>query len=291
MTMHQKTTFRQETPISETTMRSWAPSIFATERYEGTSEKFKVIPTIDVLRELEKEGFQPFMVRQSNARKDENRHNFTRHIIRLRHIDSAMTEKYKVGDNLVEIVLRNANDGTSSYELFSGLFRIRCLNGLVACTNLADRIRVRHNGKEVVKDVVEGTYRVLSQSEKILTAPQEWSKITLNRENELRFGERVRTIRFGDKDGVTDTPFTAEDILTPRRQEDAAKDLWSLFNVAQENCLRGGMSAIRPARIHNGRMIANHRMVHTRDISNVDRDIKLNIALWALGEETAKELA
>ncbi len=42
------------------------------------------VPTIEVLRGLRKEGFEPFMVAQSKSRI-EGRTEFTKHMIRMRH--------------------------------------------------------------------------------------------------------------------------------------------------------------------------------------------------------------
>ena len=42
------------------------------------------IPTIDVLRGLRKEGFEPFMVAQGQSRV-EGKAEFTKHMIRMRH--------------------------------------------------------------------------------------------------------------------------------------------------------------------------------------------------------------
>ena len=59
---------RSEHPLAEDQMRSAAPSIFAEGKHASRSERYTYIPTIDVLRGLRKEGFEPFMVAQSKSR-------------------------------------------------------------------------------------------------------------------------------------------------------------------------------------------------------------------------------
>ena len=59
---------RSESPLGEEQMRTVAPSIFATGKHQSRSERYAYIPTIDVLRGLRKEGFEPFMVAQSQSR-------------------------------------------------------------------------------------------------------------------------------------------------------------------------------------------------------------------------------
>ena len=59
---------RSEMPLSEDQMRATAPSIFAAGKHASRSERYTYIPTIDVLRGLREEGFEPFMVAQSQSR-------------------------------------------------------------------------------------------------------------------------------------------------------------------------------------------------------------------------------
>ena len=53
---------RSGSPLGEEQMRLAAPSIFAAGKHVSRSERYAYIPTIEVLRGLQKEGFQPFMV-------------------------------------------------------------------------------------------------------------------------------------------------------------------------------------------------------------------------------------
>ncbi|MET3615832.1 hypothetical protein ABID16_004179 [Rhizobium aquaticum] len=117
--------------MTEDETRRIAPSIFATVAHESRSERSKPIPAIEILRGLTKEGFVPVGAKQSSSRI-EGKAAFTKHLIGLRHMDGGKV--YNVGDTICEILLKNANDGTSAYELMAGLFRIRCLNSLVAQT-------------------------------------------------------------------------------------------------------------------------------------------------------------
>ena len=59
---------RSEAPLGEAQMRIAAPSIFAPGKHASRSERYTYIPTIEVLRGLRKEGFEPFMVAQSQSR-------------------------------------------------------------------------------------------------------------------------------------------------------------------------------------------------------------------------------
>ena len=66
-------------------MRQAAPSIFADGKHVSRSERYTYIPTIDVLRGLHREGFEPFMVAQGRSRI-EGKSEYTKHMIRMRHL-------------------------------------------------------------------------------------------------------------------------------------------------------------------------------------------------------------
>ncbi len=76
---------RSDRPLDEAQMRAAAPSIFAEGKHASRSERYTFIPTIDVLRALRGEGFEPFMVAQGASRV-EGKAEFTKHLTRLRHV-------------------------------------------------------------------------------------------------------------------------------------------------------------------------------------------------------------
>ena len=73
---------RSDLPLSEDQMRQAAPSIFAQGKHISRSARYTYIPTIDVLRGLHREGFEPFMVAQGRSRI-EGKTEYTKHLIRI----------------------------------------------------------------------------------------------------------------------------------------------------------------------------------------------------------------
>ncbi len=218
-------------------------------------------------------------VKQSNTR-DEGKRNFTKHLIRLRRVDG---EKYKVGDTVAEMLLKNANDGTCQYELMAGLFRILCLNSLVAQKAEIESIKVRHSGnhKDTITKVIEGTFRVVDEAEIALEAPKQWSRIDLNSDEKQIFAEAVHEIRFGETEPGARPTIQPLQLLKPRRFDDHGDDLWRVFNVAQEHVIRGGDHGV----LINER--GERRRTSTRQVNGIDADVRLNKALWSLGEKMA----
>ncbi|MFM0213062.1 DUF932 domain-containing protein, partial [Paraburkholderia sediminicola] len=94
---------RSDSPLSDDQIRRVAPSIFADGKHQSRSERYTYIPTIDVLRGLRHEGFQPFMVCQTRVR-DQNKREFTKHLIRMRPANEI------TGEDVNEIILLNSHD-------------------------------------------------------------------------------------------------------------------------------------------------------------------------------------
>lgn len=274
----QSARFDHATELSEDVMRQLAPSIFATEAHHSRSDRFRPIPTIEVLRGLRKEGFSVVAAKQCVARHDD-RKDYTKHMVRLRRLDDERT--FKVGDTVFEIVLKNANDGTAKYDLLAALFRILCMNSLVAQTSEMETLSVRHSG-DVAHKVIEGTYKVLDTAEQALKAPQDWPAITLNRDEANLFAEQAHILRFADAEGNVATPIKPQQLLIPHRREDQGANLWNVFNVVQENAVRGGLTAM-------GRDANNRpRRTTTRGVNGIDQDVKLNRALFTLASKMAE---
>jgi hypothetical protein len=111
------TSTRSDSPLSDEEIVRVAPSIFAEGKHQSRSERYAYIPTSDVLQG----GFQPFMVCQTRVR-DESRREHTKHMIRLRHATQI------TGKEANEIILLNSHDGSSSYQMLAGMYRL-CPSG------------------------------------------------------------------------------------------------------------------------------------------------------------------
>lgn len=255
---------RSASPLTDDQIRAVVPSIFADAPHESRSHRYSYIPTVAVLDELRKEGFQPFMVTQTRVR-NEDRRDFTKHMIRLRHAGQ-INDRGEAN----EIILLNSHDGTSSYQMLAGMFRFVCSNGLVCGETVAD-VRVPHKG-DVTAQVVEGAYRVLSGFDNARESRELMQEITLDDGEAEVFARAALSLKYDDPQKPA--PVTENQILLPRRAEDTKPDLWSVFNRTQENLTKGGLS---------GRT-ANGSRQKTRPVLGIDQNIKLNRALWLLAD-------
>jgi hypothetical protein len=86
---------------------------------------------------------------------------------------------------------------------------------------------------------------------------------------------------------VYDNPETApikpERLLNIRRFADKDSSLFTTYNVVQENIIKGGIHGT----VYDTETSKTRKMT-TRPVKSLDRDIKLNQALWILTEKMAE---
>lgn len=285
--MNSRYGFARNTALTDAELRRVAPSLFATEAHHSRSERFTPVPTIDIVRGLQREGFEVFSAMQAKTR-DASKRDFTKHMVRLR---NTSLRPMANGDTF-EIVLVNGNDGSSAYRMMPGFFRLVCANGLIVGETLSET-RVRHSGNAMA-DVIEGAYTVLEDAPKVADRVDMMRSLSLTRDEALAFATAAHQLRFPaaslDRADEAFAPAPVEPIrlLTARRIEDANErsNLWGVFNVVQENVIKGGQKGWVERQDGNGR--AQIRRASTRAVSGIDGNRDLNRALWTLAEEMAK---
>jgi len=259
--------------LTDDQLRAVVPSIFANEAHESRSARFVCVPTFQVLGGLRAEGFEPFQAVQARSRI-EGKAEFTKHMLRLRH----RSIRNDAGQAF-EIVLVNANDGTSAYQMIPGFFRFVCANGLMTGDTF-NEVKVRHSGN-AVSDVIEGAYTVLNDAPRVADQVRRFQSITLQDNERAALAEAAHVLRFPAayaEEAPTAAPIRAAELIRPRRSEDRATDLWTAFNVVQENTIKGGLRGRTVD--ENGRV----RRSTTREVAGIDQNRALNRALWVLAE-------
>ncbi|EAA2980425.1 DUF945 domain-containing protein [Salmonella enterica] len=259
---------RRDRPLTHEELMQYTPGVFGEDKHASRSDRYSYIPTITLLENLQREGFEPFFACQSRVR-DPERRDYTKHMLRLRRAGQI------TGQQVPEIILLNSHDGSSSYQMLPGLFRAICTNGLV-CGQSSGEIRVPHRGN-VVEKVIEGAYEVLNVFDRVEEKRDAMQSLLLPTPAQQAFAKAALTYRFGEEH----QPVTASQILTPRRYEDRQNDLWSVFNRCQENLLKGGL----PGRTAKG------KRSHTRAVKGIDGDVRLNRALWVMAEQLQQALS
>ena len=259
-----QSTFRSEYALSNGQIAHYAPSVMASEAHHSRGDKYAFIPTIQVIDSLREEGFEPYEIRQTLVRNADKREH-TKHMVRMRHVNAITSQ-----EEVPEIILLNSHDGTSSYQIMSGVFRFVCSNGLIA-GDLFENIRIRHSGN-VVGDVIEGATRILKESDEVFERIGMYKGINLTYDESNALAVAAAQVRWGDE-----APVNAIQLLTPHRYADRKTDLWTTFNRIQENVLKGGVA---------GKSTTGRRTT-TRAVGGVNENVKLNKALWTLADTMA----
>lgn len=242
-------------------LKSTAPSVFATSASPKMSDKYVFVPTMDILENFEKEGWEIASARQTGR----GIHGV--HEIRLRN-----GELPKVGDTLVEAIIRNSHNGMTTLGVSAGLHRLVCSNGLTVPTALAESFKVRHQRFDLdeVKRLTESFAGKLPKIEGSVTRMMEREMST---DEKIDFVRKSAEIRFNKEKVLNNLEIVG--LLTPNRAEDEGDDMWKVFNVVQEKFVRGGVEYSSP----------NGRRTKLRGLQNIIAVNQVNTKLWELAEE------
>ena len=255
--------------ITDTELMATAPSIFAQAPMPGVSGRYTFLPTARIVDAMRQEGWKPIEARQSSPRL-EARRGYQMHQVRFQRRDQVA----EVDEFAPEVILLNSHDRSSGYEIRAGMFRFVCRNGLMVADSLIPAIHVRHTGQEIGA-IIQASFTILGQLPKLADRVASFRSISLTNSAARLFAEQALALRYQDP---TLAPIRAEQLLEPRRHEDAGSDLWAITNRLQENLLRGGMR-------DTTRLNRNGRPVRPmRAIRGLDANLKINLGLWEIAE-------
>lgn len=258
------------TSLSMTQLRKMVPAAFADEPSDRVSDRYEFIKTADIVQTLIKEGFVPVRAVQNRARTEEDILT-TRHMIRFRR----MGAKPLLGEVFPEVGIVNGHNGAVRFEMFGGLYRLVCSNGLVTGAGRSNMVQTRHLGD--VSSVIEGSYTIVKETALLADKVKAMQGIKVPQAWLTPFAGNAASLAYGEDHQLAKEPLP---LLVPRRSTDEADTVWNVFNRVQENIMRGGMAY----------QSANGRAVHTKGITRVKRDVELNLALWDMAEQVATKL-
>lgn len=239
-----------------------APAIFATSPHHQVSSKYEFFPTWNVIQDLEKLNWFPVRVRQGVTRSEEN-YGVAKHSVTFR---SKNYLDLQVGEVIPEVVLTNSHDRSFSFQGSMGLFRVKCTNGLVVSESMFQSFSIKHKGYKfsVVEEMIT---KYVSSLPDVVEHISSYKKVILNQEKKSEFAKKALHLKY--KNGLD---MDSNLLLTPKREEDQKDDLWTVFNVVQENLFRGEISYAN----------SNNRKCKTRSLESVQAHLILNQNLWGL---------
>lgn len=260
------------------------PAIAAKTPGPKTSERYAFFSTQTIVEAMLKNNIRPVQVagRKTNT-------SWSRHQIRFQFADGKAMRK--VGDSIPEIVLDQDHNGGGAFRMMLGIYELVCTNGLVVCSQQWQALRIRHSNK-TIEDVLAAAQSHIESLPKLTKQIGEMKRITLSEKQQQEFGRRALALRWDPEErkaelkgttlegefkrvGLVDAPVSLQEILTPRRPQDADSTLWKVFNRVQENLISG----VLPGRTTTGRAF------RVTPITRMGKNTELNSKLWELAEE------
>ncbi|TKB08836.1 DUF932 domain-containing protein [Desulforhopalus sp. IMCC35007] len=249
---------------------SLAPAAGALEPIHGVSPRYSFVPTLTAVDLLRDAGWFPIHAEQSTVRKAK-REGYQRHLIRF-----AKNGLSFAGER-VDLVLYNSHDCGCAFKLIASVWRQVCSNGLMVSSEFAN-FSHKHIGFSP-DDFIHSAGEIASAAGTIAERVDEMKIIEMTPDERGVFAQAAHSLMYDEPEQA---PVQPNQLLDERRYDDKGKDLWTTFNVIQENVMRGGLKGL--TRGGNGRL----RRTTTRPVKALDRNIKLNQALWFLTEKMAE---
>src|SRR5262249_40177526 len=147
-----------------------------------------------------------------------------------------------------------------------------CTNGLIIDAGRAEPVRIPHLG--YASWMVESAAKHLSaELPKAFEQRERWRKVVLQRDARLAFADAAIPLRVGSQYSVE-----PDEVLRPRRHQQADFSLWSILNSVQEHIIRGGVRQVR----------ADGTCIRSRPVRSLDEEVRINRELWRLAAELEK---
>lgn len=248
--------------ITFDTLRTTVPAVFTTTAAPNRSNKYVFVSTEQILEKFQTDGWQIHSAKQSGKGL------YGSHQIRLRN-DSLPK---MVGDCFLESIITNSHNGTKIFSVKTGIHRLACSNGLTVPTAISQNVKLRHmnfdfNEVRNITDAFADSLPIIEKSMiKMMNRP-------MSDDEKIAFIQKAINIRW--KDGKIPGTIPITELITPNRIADSGNDMWTLFNIVQENFVRGGINYTMPTGRKNT----------MRELKNFNVVNEINTQLWELAEE------
>ena len=238
------------------------PQVFETSYSARRTQKYGQLTTATVIDSLRNVGYEVTnaFAQSVQAGKRPTIHN--KHCVRLSHRN--FLDTLTPADTRPEIVIVNSHDGSSSFRIMAGIFRLVCENGLIIADDMTANQRVCHWKGNSLDDVITCALNVAEQAQQSYELIDKMKSVNLSEKQQKEYAQKAAEIRLGFN--KTSKVNSAENLLLPRRHEDnLTPSVWNTYNVVQENCIKGGQ-------------LVGSRIL--RPLTNISQNVIVNKELW-----------
>lgn len=246
-------------------LKTRVPAIFASAPDAKVSPNYQFVPTHEVIRILEDDGWR---IKSATQQRTRDGRDTAKHMISMLHPDMQVSER-DLGGLKPQVRIVNSHDWSSRLQIMIGMLRLVCTNGLMVSAGDVLNYNVRHD--RIQEDVRTVLARIQSGSARLIATANAWNNIRLNDAQMMEFARAAVDLRFPGREG-SEREGLAREMVSARRDIDTDRTLWNVFNRAQEAGMTGGFRVSRR---------------RARPISNIANTVEFNQKLW----ETAEKLA
>lgn len=255
--------------LTKEQLKQMVPAVFTTTPSKSVSNRYAFVPTYKIIEDFEKLGWKPVAAKTVKSKKDLK---LSKHSIRF----AKKEGKLDVDEMIEEIHVLNSHDRSFRLEVDMGIFRCICSNQATIADSTFSNILQKHINVEfadIKRIIKEAAKQFKGLSEKIA----KYRTIQLTEIEKDKFAHVAKQINWNL--GIDMSPKL---LLNSRRAEDEKNDLWTVFNVIQENITKGGIQFKAKSK-KTGKVRARS----TKGIKNIVRDLRVNKELWMLMEAFA----
>jgi hypothetical protein len=247
-----------------------APAIYSLGAHPAVTEHYQFLSTERVIEALRDLDWHPVRALQPATRTPTGKH-----MVAFRNPTAR-----EVRGTVPELLLYNSHDRTSTFKFYAGAFRFVCANGLVV-GDMVEAYKSFHLRDHLtLEDVIEAAKGAAIATLAKAASVEEMGRLKMTYREEMSFARQAALLRWPGEKEAQDSDVRAVRLLTQRRFQDTEHDLWTVFNVVQENAVRGGIPMLA----------ASGRAMITRPVRAIVRNLNLNRQLWKLAEDTAEYL-
>jgi hypothetical protein len=174
----------------------------------------------------------------------------------------------------IQFYLRNSNCGDLSVRIGCAIFRIACSNGLIIKSDILPEMSIRHTDKNFNNNVFDAIYTIKNKADHVTDLIEKYKSISVDENISESFSNKILDLRMNDKYSLINGPSNI------RRNEDKSSDLWTVFNIAQENLIRGTNNVL----VFNNES-KERELITLRKITGLHSELELNKSAWELLEK------
>jgi hypothetical protein len=234
------------------------------------SEKYMFIDTRKVIDDMRDLGFEVADFARPKTRTASGRYG-------LHQVDFRRPQDMNLnGAEAPRILFVNSYDGSKRATFIAGLIRFACSNGLVI-GDILETHKFLHLGN-YADELMAALKELGKSSHQAFDRIETYRKTPMDVDAAYEFAQKAAELRWEDEKIRPDVD--PRNLLQVRRNGDLGTDLWTKFNVVQENLIKGGVPLVNKK--------GQARLAPP--VQNIERSNNLNRQLWNLADSYAEPM-